>query len=125
VLLAHIVKQVRGYDATEWEIFTREWQRGLDGYHEVKRLGGPGDHGRDVIGLCSPRGCEGTWDNYQCKNYVSRRSASRLMIVACTDTSSAETGSSQTTKRGSVASARAMATRCRSPPLSWCGKRFR
>lgn len=69
MLLAHIVKQVRGYDATEWEIFTREWQRGLGGYHEVKRLGGPGDHGRDVIGLCSPRGCEGTWDNYQCKNY--------------------------------------------------------
>lgn len=69
MLLAHIVKQIRGYDAAEWEIFTREWQRGLDGYHEVKRLGGPGDHGRDVIGLCSPLGCEGIWDNFQCKNY--------------------------------------------------------
>src|SRR5271157_6397240 len=50
-------------------MFTREWQKGLDGYHSVKRLGGPGDHGRDVIGLCSPLGCEGVWDNYQCKNY--------------------------------------------------------
>ena len=69
MLLAHIVKQVRGYDATEWEIFTREWQQGLNGYHRVKRLAGPGDHGRDVIGLCSPLGCEGVWDNYQCKNY--------------------------------------------------------
>jgi hypothetical protein len=63
------MKQVRGYDATEWEIFTREWQQGLNGYHQVKRVGGPGDHGRDVIGLCSPLGCEGVWDNYQCKNY--------------------------------------------------------
>jgi hypothetical protein len=69
VLLANIIKQVRGYDAAEWEIFIREWQQGLNGYHKVKRLGGPGDHGRDVIGLCSPLGCEGIWDNYQCKNY--------------------------------------------------------
>ena len=69
MLLARVVKEIRGYDAAEWEIFTREWQRGLDGYHAVKRLGGSGDHGRDVIGLCSPLGCEGVWDNYQCKNY--------------------------------------------------------
>jgi hypothetical protein len=69
VLLAPIVKQIRGYDATEWELFTHEWQQGLKGYHQVKRLGGAGDHGRDVIGLCSAKGCEGVWDNYQCKNY--------------------------------------------------------
>ena len=61
--------EIRGYDSTEWEIFTLEWVKGLVGYDEVKRLGGPGDHGRDVIGLCSKRGCEGIWDNYQCKNY--------------------------------------------------------
>lgn len=69
---AQIVKQVSGYGAGEWEIFTREWSKGLsalNGYHEVKRLGGAGDHGRDVIGLCSPAACEGKWDNYQCKNY--------------------------------------------------------
>jgi hypothetical protein len=51
-------------------VHTREWQQGLaklHGYHEVKRLGGAGDHGRDVIGLCSPAACEGDWDNYQCK----------------------------------------------------------
>src|SRR5712691_11288274 len=42
------------------------------------------------------------------------------MIWARTDTSSAETGSSSTMRRVSVASARAMATRCRWPPLnSW------
>ena len=69
---AQVVKQIRGYGADEWEIFTREWQQGLaplHGYHEVKRLGGAGDHGRDVIGLCTPAACEGEWDNYQCKNY--------------------------------------------------------
>jgi hypothetical protein len=69
VLFAPIVKQIRGYDAAEWEIFTHEWQQGLKGYHQVKRLGGAGDHGRDIIGLCSAKGCEGDWDNYQCKNY--------------------------------------------------------
>lgn len=69
MLYAPIIKQIRGYDAAEWEIFTREWIHGLTGYHAVKRLGGPGDHGRDVVCLYSELGCEGPWDNYQCKNY--------------------------------------------------------
>lgn len=67
--LAPIVKLVRAYDATEWEIFVSEWQKGLSGYASVKRLGGSGDQGRDVVGLCSPDGCQGVWDNYQCKHY--------------------------------------------------------
>lgn len=53
--LAPIVKLVRAYDATEWEIFISEWQKGLSGYTSVKRLGRSGDQGRDVIGLCSSR----------------------------------------------------------------------
>ncbi|MBN9017038.1 MAG: hypothetical protein J0H11_06440 [Rhizobiales bacterium] len=69
VNLAPIVKLVRAYDATEWEIFISEWQKGLGGYVSVKRLGGSGDQGRDVIGLCSAAGCQGVWDNYQCKHY--------------------------------------------------------
>lgn len=69
VNLAPIVKRVRAYDATEWEIFISEWQKGLQGYAEVKRLGGAGDHGRDVIGLCGPQACQGDWDNFQCKHY--------------------------------------------------------
>jgi hypothetical protein len=60
---------IRAYDATEWEIFIREWQKGLKGYHSVKRLGAGGDLGRDVIGLCSPLACQGIWDNFQCKHY--------------------------------------------------------
>jgi hypothetical protein len=67
--LAPIVKLVRAYDATEWEVFISEWQKGLQQYYAVKRLGGPGDLGRDVIGLVGPEGCQGVWDNFQCKHY--------------------------------------------------------
>lgn len=67
--IAPIVKLVRAYEATEWEIFISEWQKGLTQYAAVKRLGGAGDHGRDVIGLAGPQACAGVWDNYQCKHY--------------------------------------------------------
>ena len=40
------------------------------------------------------------------------------------DTSSADTGSSSTTRSGSSASARAMPMRCRCPPENSCGNRF-
>jgi len=79
--IAQIVKLVRAYDATEWEIFISEWQKGLQGYLSVKRLGGAGDHGRDVIGLCSATGCQGIWDNFQCKHYQAPLSAPK----ACED----------------------------------------
>ena len=46
-------------------------------------------------------------------------------MAACTLTSSALVGSSHTTTRGSPAKARAMATRCFSPPESWRGLRSR
>lgn len=69
--LAPVVKAIRAYDATEWEIFIGEWQKGLKQYQAVKRLGGAGDLGRDVIGLCSTQACQGVWDNYQCKHYES------------------------------------------------------
>src|SRR5215813_12082870 len=44
------------------------------------------------------------------------RSTSRLITCACTETSSAETGSSHTMSFGLGASARAMPRRCRWPP---------
>ena len=43
------------------------------------------------------------------------------MTWAWIDTSSADTGSSQTISRGSTASARAMPIRCRCPPENSCG----
>lgn len=65
-------KLIRTYDDEEWEAFIREWQVGLkehNGYVDVKRMGGGGDLGRDVVGLCSTNGLEGVWDNFQCKHY--------------------------------------------------------
>jgi hypothetical protein len=65
-------KLIRTYDDEEWEAFIREWQAGLKkqhGYVEVKRMGGGGDLGRDVVGLCDADCFEGVWDNYQCKHY--------------------------------------------------------
>ena len=49
------------------------------------------------------------------------RSFMMLSTCACTETSSAEVGSSQTRNSGSVASARAIEMRCRWPPENWCG----
>ena len=49
------------------------------------------------------------------------RSRRRLTTCAWIETSSAETGSSQTMSRGSTASARAMPMRCRWPPENSCG----
>ena len=52
----------------------------------------------------------------------SRRSRSRRRrIPACTVTSRAVVGSSATSRRGSQASAMAMAMRWRMPPENWCG----
>ena len=59
------------------------------------------------------------------KRYETRCSACsstrRFRIAACTDTSSADVGSSQTTSFGSPANARAIATRCLRPPESCTG----
>src|SRR5438132_1695454 len=49
------------------------------------------------------------------------RSAIRLSRPILIDTSSMEIGSSASTTDGLTASARAIATRCRWPPESWCG----
>jgi len=47
----------------------------------VKRIGGPGDLGTGCDRLCSTHGCQGEWDNYQCKHYEKPLGASR----ACED----------------------------------------
>ena len=49
------------------------------------------------------------------------RSTRSSTTAACTETSSDEVISSQITSFGLAAKARAMATRCFSPPESWCG----
>jgi hypothetical protein len=57
-------------DDAELEQFCRQWvERKAGDYVEVKRFGGAGDKGRDVVGFCSPARHAGGWDNYQCKQY--------------------------------------------------------
>lgn len=54
------------------EHFVLDWvyaKAKLGGYHDVERFSGPGDRGRDVVGFCTPSRHEGSWDNYQCKQY--------------------------------------------------------
>lgn len=60
-------------DDAELEQFCRQWveHRSVD-YYEVKRFGGAGDKGRDVVGFCTDQRHDGDWDNYQCKQYRSK-----------------------------------------------------
>lgn len=58
------------FSPDEWESFTEEWASSLEkSYAKVRRFGGAGDQGIDVVGFVSETGWEGGWDNYQCKRY--------------------------------------------------------
>lgn len=58
------------YPPDEWERFILEWATALEpSYHQVKRLGGPGDQGIDIAGFRTADGFEGPWDCFQCKHY--------------------------------------------------------
>ncbi len=60
------------YSPDEWEVFISEWAVGLGvGYHQVKRLGGPGDRGVDVAAFRTERGLEDSWDCFQAKHYAA------------------------------------------------------
>ena len=60
-------------------------------------------------------------DEQDAQAELARSGAKSSRIVACTDTSSAETGSSAMSTSGRTARARAMARRCRWPPENWLG----
>lgn len=62
---------IRTYSSEDWEAFVLEWAHCLDEkYYQVKRHGGSGDRGLDVVGLLTPTGLAGEWDAYQCKHYA-------------------------------------------------------
>jgi hypothetical protein len=61
------IERIRLFSSQEWEEFVLEWADSLRPlYDRVERCAGPGDMGRDVLGIRS--GSDG-WDNYQCKGY--------------------------------------------------------
>lgn len=63
--------RVHFYSSEEWEEFILEYATALaPQYTQIKRLGGPGDHGVDVAGFKTPNGFEGDWDCYQGKHYA-------------------------------------------------------
>jgi C-terminal domain 6 of the ABC-three component (ABC-3C) systems len=53
----------------ELERFVREWVLQKKEYTEVERFTGTGDMGRDVVGFLTKHRHEGSWHNYQCKQY--------------------------------------------------------
>lgn len=64
-------KLLQTYSSGEWEDFIVEWTEGFQPkYHQVIRMGGAGDKGRDVVAyLSDPTKPNAEWDNYQCKHY--------------------------------------------------------
>ena len=59
--------------ADEWEHFTEEWVTHLKhqgDYARVRRSGGAGDRGLDVVAFTSELGFGTEWDSYQCKHYA-------------------------------------------------------
>lgn len=67
-------RRILALDDKDLERFVRDWaELKKDEYHEVRRYGGSGDLGRDVVGFLSRKRHEGPWHNYQCKQYLQRR----------------------------------------------------
>lgn len=63
-------KRIELFSPDEWEEFTEEWAISLNNkYSKVKRFGGAGDQGLDVVGFIKDSTFDGGWDNYQCKHY--------------------------------------------------------
>ena len=57
----------------KWELFTEEWVTHLKHQGEyalVRRSGGAGDRGLDVVAFTSDLGFGAAWDSYQCKHYA-------------------------------------------------------
>lgn len=65
----------------ELESFCRAWVEKKADYFEVKRFGGSGDLGRDVVGFVSAKRHEGDWDNFQCKQYRARLDKGRGLLA--------------------------------------------
>lgn len=66
-------RNVLALDDTQLELFVRDWVDNKQSkYFEVARFSGSGDLGRDVVGFHTAAKHEGSWDNYQCKQYGKR-----------------------------------------------------
>lgn len=74
-------QRVQLFGADEWEEFTEEWASSLEcSYHSIKRFGGSGDKGQDVVGFINSSQYSDGWDNYQCKYYDVPLSPSNVWV---------------------------------------------
>ena len=64
-----VERQILALTDDQLEDFIRAWAELQPGYFEVKRFAGTGDKGRDVVGYLTPKRHEGSWHNFQCKQY--------------------------------------------------------
>ena len=76
------IKRLQIFFPDEFEEFVLEW---IDGYLSkeykiVRRSGGAGDKGRDVVAFFDEAGPEAQWNNYQCKHYDHSLSPSDIWI---------------------------------------------
>ncbi|MHA3126760.1 ABC-three component system protein [Legionella pneumophila] len=63
-------QRIQIYDDKEWEQFTEECAYSLkQKYKNVRRAGGAGDQGIDIVAFKTSNDFDGKWDNYQCKHY--------------------------------------------------------
>lgn len=68
------------YSASEWEAFVVEWAHTLVAqYARVRRLGGSGDQGRDVVGYLTME-IDSIRDIYQCKHYATPLTPSDIWV---------------------------------------------
>ncbi len=73
--------RVASFSPEEWECFTEEWASSLkDSYTSVRRFGGSGDQGIDIVGFVTDAMWDGSWDNYQCKRYNNSLSPSDIWV---------------------------------------------
>lgn len=72
--------RVAGFSPEEWESFTEEWASSLQDYPCVRRFGGSGDQGIDIVGFITDARWDGGWDNYQCKRYNTSLCASDIWV---------------------------------------------
>ena len=74
------LKLVQLMDSDDFEVFTNEWlysQKEKKQYSTIRRIGGSGDKGRDIIAYYT----DGSGvDYYQCKHYVNQFTPSDLRI---------------------------------------------
>lgn len=77
------IKRLQVISHDDFEDFVREWVCGYlkEKYIKVRRPGGAGDKGRDVVAFLTYDDRKNViWDNYQCKHYNSVLSASDILI---------------------------------------------